>query len=764
MNGMTWHGIGAGVVLALGVASVAAAGGSFGFAGKEIFPVDAQISSLRSGDLDGDGLQDVVVANNSRSKIVILYNRTGKTNVATARVKLELNELPPDARFWIETIASEKRIADIALADLDGDKRLDLAYYGEPKELIVQYNQGSNSWSAPKRWPIEDGQLIANCLAAGDLNGDGLCDLLVLGENQIHYFHQKPDHTLAEPEKIPFTGTLKSIQMLDINGDGREDLLLSNWDSPNPLRIRLQSAGGRLGPEMYFEMPPIRSYWADDLDGDHKTEIMTIAQASGRAQVYKFNQKAGEKMTGAWTLGQPQVLPLVKTSKAKRGMAWGDVNSDGRADLVVAEPDSGQMTIYLQQADGSLDPGRKFSTLTGVSDLAVGDWDQDGKAEIFLLSADERQVGVTRHEAGGRVAFPTLIPLEGKPLAMAVGPLGAQGKPMLALIVDQDGKRSLVTRSAGGQGTVQKLDESFKSNPSSMTVLDADQDGLNDLVVLVPYEKIKVLRQAAGKPFEESDVAAPGGTVEQPWLASADVDGDGKAELLLAQKNFVRAVVLKAEAAKEGAAKNWVFSVQEQINGAGSNSRIVGAAAVRGGGQTVLFLLDAERKTLSVSERDAGGVWQVTRNVNLPVTEFLELQPLALGDPNPNAIAFLGLNTAAWLPLRGQVWELKELDGYETPIKDGRLTDVVSGDLNQDGRKDLVFLETARNYLDIVIFEPSGKLAPANRWPVFEERTFRSRRSEAPEPREAIIADFTGDKKNDLLILVHDRLLLYPQE
>jgi hypothetical protein len=104
------------------------------------------------------------------------------------------------------------------------------------------------------------------------------------------------------------------------------------------------------------------------------------------------------------------------------------------------------------------------------------------------------------------------------------------------------------------------------------------------------------------------------------------------------------------------------------------------------------------------------------------------------------------------------------LDGYETPIKDGRLNDLVSGDLNNDGRKDLVFLETARNYLDLVIFDANHKLVPANRWQVFEERTFRGRRGELPEPREAVVADVTGDGKNDLIVLVHDRVLVYPQE
>src|SRR6516225_5358303 len=91
-------------------------------------------------------------------------------------------------------------------------------------------------------------------------------------------------------------------------------------------------------------------------------------------------------------------------------------------------------------------------------------------------------------------------------------------------------------------------------------------------------------------------------------------------------------------------------------------------------------------------------------------------------------------NAVGCQSLDGNIWELTELDGYETPIKDGHLNDVVSGDLNSDGRKDLVFLETAKNYLDLVIFDSKHKLTPANRWQVFEEHTFRNRRSDLPEP------------------------------
>jgi len=342
-------------------------------------------------------------------------------------------------------------------------------------------------------------------------------------------------------------------------------------------------------------------------------------------------------------------------------------------------------------------------------------------------------------------------------------------KPTLAVLLDQDGKRELRLRSANGQSVSQKLGENFKSNPSSLTMLDVDQDGLMDLVILIPYEKIKILRQVADKPFEEIDVAPPGGSVEQPWLSVADVDGDGKPELLLSQKNFLRAVYLQRESANAGTTNlpPWAFTVKEQINGSSSSSRIIGAAAAPNGTNAIasLFLLDAERKSLTLCERDHAGVWQVVRNLALPITDFTSLRTIALGRSGPaNTVAFLGLNLVAWMPLSGETWELTELDGYETPIKGGFLNDVVSGDLNHDGRKDLVFLETAKNYLDLVTFEKPHQLVPANRWQVFEERTFRSRRVDGPEPREALVADLTGDGKNDLVVVVHDRILLYPQE
>ena len=755
----------AGFSLSVRAASVT---NQFGFSGKEVFPVDQMINNLRVADLDGDGLNDLIVVNNLRSKISLLYNMTGKTNRTdtTPAQKPEINDLPPGARFRIDSVPTEERIAALVVADVNGDGRPDLIYFGDTKDLIVRYNLGTNGWGEPKRWHIDDGRLDANALSVGDLNSDGLADIALLGDNgAVFFLAQQKDHTLAEPVKIPYSGTPKAVQIVDVNGDGKSDLFFVDFDTATPFRVRLQIAGGQLGPELYFKTPPVRSFWVDTLAGGPTNFLVDIVQATGRAEVSQFTLQPAEPLAGSFKQGQMQILPLNKSDAGARGVLWADVDGDGRADLIVAEPESGQLSIYLQQADGTLASPQKFPSLAGVSQIAVSDWNQDGHPEIFLLSRDENSVAMTQFDKNGRLPFPTPMPLDGKPITMTIGALKSGAKPTLAIIVDKDGARSLVTRTADGKAATQKLNESFKSNPTTFAIQDVNQDGLADLVVLIPYEKIKVLLQKKNGTFDEVDVDPPGGAMEQPWLAAADVDGDGKMELLLPQKNFLRAVVLEQGTKMAGStnAGNWKFTVKDQINGSASDARIIGAATVANGTNAVpsLFLFDAEHKQLTLCERDAAGVWQVVKNIDLPVTTFSSINSIALGSA---AVAFTGQNSVAWLPLAGAVWKLTRLDDYDTPIKDGFLNDVIAGDLTGGGRKQLIFMETQKNYLDLVNFSAAGKLVAGDRWQVFEQHTFRGAQNALPEPRECAVADVTGDGKNDLIVLVHDRILVYPQE
>ncbi len=738
----------------------------FWFRGKELFPIDDQIAILRAADIDGDGLVDLVIANNSKSKINILFNMTGKTNPASLQTmhRLKLNELPPDARFKIESIASEKRIAAMVVKDLNSDGKPDIAYYGDPKELIVCYNRGTNSWTT-KRFKITDGLLNPNALEAGDINGDGLTDLVLLGEQTIYVLYQKKDGTFSEPERIPFTTSTKAINLADLNKDSRLDLLLIDWDSETPVRVRYQNPDGTLGQEIFFKIPQIRAFIVDTFGTNNEPLLVTIMANSGRAAVWQVTTNTAEHLTANLFEGQFSTFPLSQT-KESRGTCWTDFNKDGLLDLIVAEPESGEITIYLQNTLGELTYYKRFPSLAGVTAIESADWNKDENHELFLLSPAERLIGVTSPDPNGRLPFPTFLPIEGKPLAMTTGILSSNAPPRVIVMSEKDDIRRITILTPEGPTKTVKLSETYKANPLSILAHDADQDGLNDIVIFTPYEKIKILRQLKNGEFEEIDVDPPGGATGTIWGVSLDVDADDKPELILPQKNFLRAVVLQEKPSPTSTNITWTFKIKDQINGIAGTSNLRAITSIPTTNSTpVLCALDLGQKCLTFYERDPQSAWQPVKSIELPVLNFTRVFTLTMGTDHSTALCFVGDNCVGFMKLAGKVINLTETDTYETPIKNARLLDVIAGDLNHDGLKDLVFLETEEKHVDIVEVTPAYKLVPGTRWKVFEDATVRSRSYlGSREPREALVIDVTGDKKDDLLLLVHDRVILYPAD
>ena len=135
---------------------------------------------------------------------------------------------------------------------------------------------------------------------------------------------------------------------------------------------------------------------------------------------------------------------------------------------------------------------------------------------------------------------------------------------------------------------------------------------------------------------------------------------------------------------------------------------------------------------------------------------------IRLGDEN--GIVLFGNDSVFVKSLGGERWSFEIEGGYETDLAGASLGYCLGGDFDEDQRMDLVFLETAKHHVELVTRRSDSSLKLDYRWPIFESRTFRSRRSELPEPREAWVDDFTGDGRLDLLLLVHDRIVLYPQK
>jgi hypothetical protein len=225
--------------------------------------------------------------------------------------------------------------------------------------------------------------------------------------------------------------------------------------------------------------------------------------------------------------------------------------------------------------------------------------------------------------------------------------------------------------------------------------------------------------------------------------------------LLVCQENFARWLTFTPQS-------RW--QVSDQFNVVESNANIVGALAMEldGAGEPELALVDAGVKKLRLWKK-GDAVYGPWKEIDLGDLSFKGMHAADLnGDGKPD-LALFGAEKIVVLYSGGAGPVIQENASFESQLDKAYPTDVAAGDLNGDGRTDLAITDVRNHTIELLDFQPDG-LKHALYFRLFEEKSFAKEDAPDTEPREAAVADVTGDDRADLILLLHDRVLIYPQD
>lgn len=731
----------------------------YGFLNPEIYKLDFRVANLLSRDVNGDGKLDLVIVNNLKNRIDVLSQRG--TAPPEDKTTKKANEITSDQRLEHRKIPVRRAIHSLEVRDVNNDKRADLIYLGDPSGLYVEYQQADGTFGQERVFENADSQNSPWTIDVGDLNGDGRADIAYLGRQYLYLIYQDEDGRLANPKRFRLgEDGAGLLRILDWNADGRPDIAYFAMSSDMPFRVRLQEGDGSFGPERRMRIDPPRGVSFADFDAKGRPEILAISSLNDRFVVYGVDQlEASEDRPTS----QVVVFPLDAAGTGKNtDVVVADFDGDGKLDAVASDAESSQLQFFPQVRSTTT-----FPCLMGTEALRAVDVDANKKSALLTLSSKDKSIAVSTYE-DGRFQFPQALPTTGEPAAMEILGSAEQSRVVYLTKTTTEGKSGYVLarlKPAGAEDekwqadpfpNMSELPFEIPSKPTDLRAADVNGDGTTDLIAFLSFKPPVILLGKSDGTFEKAPEA---GKAALGNLTSADVWYgpliDGKNALLAVHDSFARNLLMEPSG-------RW--KIVDQYNAASGSAKVKGIAAADlvGDAKPEIVMYDRTSQAL-VFLRLEDGVYRAWQSLKTGPFDVRGMRAADLNADGSTDLLFFDGEKMGIVYSRSADIVVRPIASYETDNKDGQLFDMTPGDLNGDGKLDVLLLDPMDHNLEIVTSAGEGKIERALKWQVFEEKTF-NRESGLMEPREAVIADTDGDGLEDIILLVHDRVLIYRQD
>ena len=736
-----------------GVPAAGREAGFPGWQGMRIIPVEGRVGRLSIADLGGDGRDEVIVVNSRQARIDLYrWLPPEERTRGDAGDPDRPNELPLAADWSHGEVSIDETPVDAITHDLDEDGRPELLVLTMPSHRVSIFTQSAdlppdarNAWKRTGEWNLLPGKPVGrgSILLVRDLPAGGH-ELLVSCEQGIQQLPLEAGGRSAWLSPREHRGR-NDWQLADLDGDGDADLV--EWSATPRQVVRWHECGadGHLLPAQTIHEPPIEGFAAAGGPG-HTAASLLLLGGSDKGMLRRYALVRGAPTA----VGRQDALPLANASRQGWcGMRIAD--AAGSLGPAVVAVDAAQPRLRVHgfampgdhtAAGGSQGwlPEQSFPAIGGIRGLAAPLTDEP---VLLVWAKDAADLHECRWDHG-RLTYP-------QPRVEAGATEGAERR---ILALDTVGSTvwwaqrigadvDLFVWPAGAAEPVRTRYADLGAKVEQVVWLGDDA-----MIVQDAYAANgRLVRLVDGRPVVTSPALLAKFDAAE-YLALEVAGGRRKARLTDGVLQWLGDDLHPVDQVMLGDGQK-IASFLPVVN-PDPTGREQAWALEQGGG--FLHRLEA----------DEAGVMRVVESVKPPAGVALRGDPV-LGVVLVDQERIVRLS-------EGGPWELELLEsidgrvGRRSGMTESTIHRILVTDLDGDGADDVVLCDDRRHELTALLRTGTG-LERSVSWRVFDDRKYPYDGGESKdlvaEPRLVAALDADGDGRRDLVLVSHDRLLVY---